>query len=161
MKRVLALTALFAATVVLTGRVPAQGPGMADPPFKKDDVWKGPLTQIGKYKTDTSVPAEFTCEFKITALKNKDMEFDAQLKETAGKLEVTYLVSGKLTAEDNGFSFTFTSSGVAPDSVKRTEPLTGITYTGKITGKEMNGTWEYKKMPEDTDLSGTVKFKKQ
>ena len=120
-------------------------------------VWKGKLTQKGEFKGAGGGPDAFDCEFTIT--KRDGETFEAELYETTGDLELTYVVKGTIKpadAKNKGYKIEWESVGAK--DVKNTTEITRIPYTGTVKDKKIKGTWKHPANDEGTTLEGDFEF---
>jgi hypothetical protein len=154
-KVVLPAGALLAAALSFVTAAPVPAGAKDGDPLPVDTTWNGKLSQRG------GGPDGFECVFTIT--KREGEKFEAKLYEKNDKigLELTYLVRGTIEPVDpkdkeKGYKLEF-KSHEAKD-VKNTSEILGVTYTGKVDGKKIKGSW---KPPADSpfnDIEGDFEF---
>lgn len=153
---VVASAGFIAAAVLLpwsgSHAVAVPAPAKASDPVLIGTKWKGKLTQKGTFAGGGMGPPEFTAVLTVT--KRDGAKFEAELREEAEEIKLTYLVKGEVipTVDGKGYAIRFESAGAK--DVSNTSPILGIPYTGTVTGRQIKGTWRMPKNDGGTKVEG-------
>ncbi len=155
LKRTLALTA----AVVLFAVCRAEQPNIAEEDFLPvESHWSGMLTQRAKSADGVYFPPELQAELTIT--KRDGSDFEAELREHAEGLDITFLVRGKLLrGADKSYSIEFKSyavKGVPNASIY----YVNVPYTAQVADGALKGSWNYEDKDDELSLEGEFKLKR-
>jgi len=145
-----ALGAILAAAAVADSL--AAAPAKDNDPLLIGSKWAGKLTQRGTFSGGGAGPPEFEVVLAVT--KRDDNSFEAELREKAPSLKITYLVKGKIARTAGGKSYAVTFQSYDFKDVESTTPLIGIPYSATLAGKSMKGSWKLSRADEEIDIAG-------
>jgi hypothetical protein len=154
-----ALPALIAVSVFLRAQVQADQPReVFDDPFPVQSEWKGKFTQGGTTPEGGLHPPEVNAVLTVTERAGNN--FEAELREYSGNLDITFLVRGRLSrGPDKSLALEFKSHGVKGVPNVAIYYL-NVPYHAKLTGDALKGSWTYEEKDNETSLAGEFDLKR-
>jgi hypothetical protein len=151
---------LLAGTVATPLQAGHPGDRTDEDPLPLESQWKGKLTQRGATPDGGLFPLELNAVLTIT--QRRDNEFEAELREYSGNLDITFLVRGRIAqGAGKNLVLTFQSHDVkgVPNAAIY---YLNVPYTANLGGEQIKGAWTYeeKEKEKDTALSGEFHLKR-
>jgi len=145
--------------VALMPSVHAEQPRIeVEDPLPLDSQWTGKLTQGGRTREGGLSPPVLNATLTIT--ERRGNEFEAELHEDSGTLNITFLVRGRVSrSDDKSLTLDIVSHGVkgAPNVAIY---FLNVAYAAKLTADGWRGSWTFEDKENDTSLAGEFHLKR-